>query len=75
MHVHVLYNTTSVENTSAHQMIPKILLGLMSAILSPQVHLSNNETEQQQRFFLRTPSVVVFLLNHEVQKATTQNEA
>ena len=51
MHVHVLYNTTSVDNTSTQQ----ILLGLMSCtILSPQVHSSNDETEQQQSFFLRT---------------------
>ena len=75
MHIHVLYNTTSVENTSTHQIVPKILLGLMSTILSPQVHSSNNETQQQQSFFLRTRSVLVFLLNHEVQKATTQKEA
>ena len=47
----------------------------MSTILGPQVHSNNNETEQEQSFFLRTRSVVVFLLNHEVQKATTQNEA
>ena len=47
----------------------------MSIILGPQVHSSDNETEQQQSFFLRTRSVVVFLLNHEVQKATTQDEA
>ena len=64
-----------MENTSTHQIVPKILLGLMSTILSPQVHSSNNETKQKQSFFLRTRSLVVFLLNHEVQKATTQNEA
>ena len=33
-----------VENTSTHQIVPKILLSLMSTILSPQC---NNETEQQ----------------------------
>ena len=70
MHVHVLYNTTSVDNTSTHQ----ITLGLMSTILSPQVHSSNDETEQQKSFCLRTRSVVFFLLNHEVCK-TTQNKA
>ena len=34
----------AVENTSTHQIVPKILLSLMSTILSPQC---NNETEQQ----------------------------
>ena len=68
MHVHLLYNITSVENTGTHQMIPKILLGLMSTILSPQVHSSNNETEQQQSFFLRTRSVVVFFLTTRSRK-------
>ena len=33
-----------VENTSTHQIVPKILLSLMSTILSPQC---NNETDQQ----------------------------
>ena len=51
MHVHVLYNTTSVENTCTHQIVLKILLGLMFTILSAQAHSSNNKTEQQQSFF------------------------
>ena len=39
---------TLVENTSTHQIVPKISLSVMSTILSPQ---GSNETEQQSFFF------------------------
>ena len=60
-----------VENTSAHQIVPKISLGLMSTILSPQ---GNNEPEQQSfsansiSFFFRTTMSVKLLLKTRLDK-------
>ena len=60
-----------VENTSAHQIVPKISLGLMSTILSPQ---GNNEPEQQSfsansiSFFFRTTRSVKLLLKTRLDK-------
>ena len=59
-----------VENTSTHQIVPKISLSFMSTILSPQ---GNNKTEQKS-FSAKSISVFLFL-NKEVCKTTTQNEA
>ena len=61
---------TLVENTSTHQIVPKISLSLMSTILSPQ---GNNETEQQS-FFWELDQFFSFS-NHQVRKTTTQNDA
>ena len=66
------YNFCYVENTSTHQIVPKISLGLMSTILSPQ---GNNETEQQSvsansisLFFFRTTRSVKLLLKTRLDK-------
>ena len=66
----ILWKVWTVENTSTRQIVPKISVGLMPTILSPQ---GNNKSEQQS-FFCELDQFYSFP-NHEVRKTTTQNEA
>ena len=53
-----------VENTSTHQIVPKISLSLIYTIVSPQ---GNNETEQNKVFFCQLDQFFLFRTTRSVK--------